>query len=77
MTLFHWGFKGVGPYVIKLETGAYQTVYQIPALLLDAKTCARPPITLSSDARGSVCVCGGGRVADARVADHSLKLIPN
>lgn len=74
MTLFHWGFKGgVGLYVIKLETGAYQTVYQIPALLLDVKTCARPPITLSGDARGN----GGGGVADSRIADHSLKLIPN
>ncbi len=65
----------MGPYVIKLETGAYQTVYQIPALPLDAKTCTRPPITLSGDARGSGG--GGGGVDDARVADHSLKLIPN
>lgn len=73
VTFFHWGFKGGGAIRYKIRNWSISNCVPNPS-----SAVGRGGLREASHHSEQWCPREwGGRAADLRVADHSLKLIPN
>ncbi len=76
MTLFLWGFKGGGAICYKIRNWSISNCVSNPSSTVGCEDLHKASHH-SEQVMPAGVGGGGGGVDDARVADHSLKLIPN